>query len=229
MTRPPRVGAVVVAGGVGRRMGRGTDKQFLLLRGIPCVGHSLRALDAHPGVHEIVVVVRRANLDRCRRLVRKLALEKVCAIVPSGPRRRDSVVRGLRALGPATDIILVHDGARPCLSAGLLTAVVRSARRYGSGVAAAVVTDTVKRADGLGRVRDTVDRRGLWTVQTPQAFRASWLREAYRRLPPEAQSVTDDAGAVERMGRPVRLVCWPGPNPKITRPPDVELVKRLLA
>ena len=123
--------------------------------------------------------------------------------------------------------ILVHDGARPCITPELVRRVVEATRAHGAAIAALPVAETLKRG-AEGWVKETVPRDGLWTIQTPQGFRAELLREAHRRARADGVLGTDDAALVERLGAPVRLVPGLPGNLKITRPEDLPLARRLL-
>jgi len=152
---------------------------------------------------------------------------KVRAVVAGGAERQASVRQGLVAVPAEVGWIVVHDGVRPCITPELVERVVAEARRHRAAIAALPVAETLKRgADGW--VQATVERDGLWSVQTPQAFRADVLREAHRRAAAEGIAGTDDAALLERLGVPVRLVPGLPGNVKITRPEDLALAEALL-
>jgi 2-C-methyl-D-erythritol 2,4-cyclodiphosphate synthase len=151
---------------------------------------------------------------------------KVQAIIPGGNRRRDSVAAGLNAIA-GVDWIIVHDGARPFVSEVLIDRVLDAARRWGAATAALPVTDTLKQVSE-GHVRRTVNRGGLYAVQTPQAFRAGLLRDAHRQVP-MTEAVTDDAELVERLGEAVVIAPGDPANIKITTPDDLDLARRYAA
>ena len=222
--------AVVVAAGQSRRMGGNVEKTLLPLGAHPVLAHSLLAFERCPDVDEVVLVVRADRIADAEALVRDAGCAKVRRVVPGGATRLASVRAGVAACDPAAEVVAVHDGARPCVTPDLISRCVASARAFGSGVAAAKVTDTVKAvaADGVTVAR-TVDRAPLWTAQTPQAFRADVLRDALARAADDDPAITDEAAAVERTGAPVRLVASTSPNPKVTFPDDLALAERLLA
>ena len=220
--------AIVVAAGKSQRMGENVDKAFLTLGSRPVVAHALAAFERSPDVSEVVLVVRKDQLAAAEGAVRMFGLRKVRKIVPGGATRLASVRAGLAAANPDTTVFAVHDGARPAVPVPLIGACVESARKFGSGVAAAKITDTVKSVGRGGIVERTVDRAPLWAAQTPQCFRASVLRRALEAADDKDPSLTDEASAVERLGETVRIVENEDPNPKITRPGDVPLVTRLL-
>jgi 2-C-methyl-D-erythritol 4-phosphate cytidylyltransferase len=203
----------------------GAKKQALRLGGRTVLRWTLDALGGAP-LEGIVVAVPAEDVEAWRRRLRRCP--RLAAVVAGGGERQDSVAAGLAAVPPAAGVVLVHDGVRPCVTAALVERVLAAAREHGAAVAAWPVAETLKRgADGW--VAETVDRRGLWAVQTPQAFRADLLREAHRRAAAERHLATDDAGLVEWLGARVRLVPGEPDNLKITRPEDLALAARLLA
>ena len=222
--------AVVVAAGNSRRMGGNVDKTLLPLGAHPVLAHALLAFERCPAVDEVVLVVRADRVAASAALAREAGCAKVRRVVAGGATRLASVRAGVAACDPAAEVIAVHDGARPCVTPDLIARCVASAREFGSGVAAAKVTDTVKAVaeDGVTVAR-TVDRTPLWTAQTPQAFRAPILRDALARAADGDPAVTDEAAAVEQAGGAVRLVPSTRPNPKVTFPDDLALAERLLA
>ena len=218
--------AIIVAAGRGERMGAGVPKAFLTLGGEPLLVHSARVFDAAPSVSAIAVVVPAERMDEARALLRSMA--RPVTIVPGGRRRQDSVRAGLIAAPPTFDgIVLVHDAARPLLEIALVEAVAAAALRAGAAVPVLPVTDTIKRIED-GIVRATVDRADLGAAQTPQGFAIGLLREAYDAAERDAVVLTDEAMAVERMGRPVRAVPGSATNRKITTPDDLAWAEDVL-
>jgi 2-C-methyl-D-erythritol 4-phosphate cytidylyltransferase len=203
----------------------GRKKQDIRLGARPVLRWTLDVLDAAREVAGIVVAVPAEDVAAWRRRLRPC--RKVRAVVAGGPERQESVARGLAAVPPGAAWILVHDGARPCITPELVRRVVEATRTHGAAIAALPVAETVKRG-AEGWVKETVPRDGLWTIQTPQGFRAALLREAHRRARADGILGTDDAALVERLGAPVRLVAGLPGNLKITRPEDLPLARRLL-
>jgi 2-C-methyl-D-erythritol 4-phosphate cytidylyltransferase len=204
----------------------GRKKQDIALGGRSVLAWTLGVLEASPAVAGLVVAVPAEDVATWRRRLR--GHRKIRAVVPGGAERQDSVARGLAAVPPSVRWVLVHDGARPCVTPELVARVAASARAHGAAVAALPVAETLKRG-AEGWVEATVPRNGLWAVQTPQGFRAELLREAHRRAAADGVLGTDDAALVERLGVPVRLVPGVPGNVKLTRPEDLPLVAALLA
>jgi 2-C-methyl-D-erythritol 4-phosphate cytidylyltransferase len=221
------VAAIVAAGGVGARMGGPTPKQFRRLGPMPILLVTVGRFVGHPAVDQVVVVAPAPFADRTDRLLRPLARRRPLAVVPGGAERQDSVRLGLEAVSPAVEIVVVHDAVRPFVTAALISAVIAAARRDGGAVCGLPVTETLKRVAGPF-VEATVDRAGLWTVQTPQAFRAELLREAHDKARRDAFLGTDEAMLVERLGHRVRVVPGLEENIKITTPGDLRRARRMV-
>jgi 2-C-methyl-D-erythritol 4-phosphate cytidylyltransferase len=202
----------------------GGDKLFATIGGRPLLAHTLARFQESPEVDRIVLVMSEANLRRGRDLVAEHAFGKVSAVCAGGPRRQDSVRLGLEALGPC-EWVLVHDGARPLVTAELIERGLAAARETGAAVAAVPVADTVKLAAPDGTVERTLDRGRLWAAQTPQVFRYDLLLRAHREVTAE---VTDDAAMLEALGLPVKLYEGSPANIKVTTPEDLRLAEALL-
>ena len=209
-------------------MGGASDKAFLDLDSRPMVAYSLLAFQKCPDIDAIVLVVRPDKADPSRELCRALGVEKLAAVAEGGATRQDSVRAGLAALPSGTEVVTVHDAARPLVTPALVSRTVQSARECGTGVAAHRVVDTIKVVEEGMSVSSTPDRSKLWAVETPQSFRADLLRRAYGKVAEAGAVVTDDAGAVERLGDPVRLVESDLPNFKVTHPADLLLAAAVL-
>jgi 2-C-methyl-D-erythritol 4-phosphate cytidylyltransferase len=220
--------AIVVAAGKSERMGKDVDKAFLHLATKPVLAYSLQAFEACPDIDEVVLVVRKDRMESARGMAHMFGCSKVRKVVAGGSQRQDSVVNGLDAINPDAEIVAVHDGARPCVTPALISQTVSVAAKHGAAVAATKVTDTVKLVEKGTTVTRTLDRSKIWTVQTPQTFQVRLLREAYEAVRKKKLAVTDDASAVELLGRDVHLVSSVVPNIKITTIEDLPVVAVLL-
>jgi 2-C-methyl-D-erythritol 4-phosphate cytidylyltransferase len=201
-------------------MGGPAPKQFLRLGGVPLLVRTLRALAGSRVVRGLVVVAPPSAVERTRRLLGRHHVPRVLAVVAGGREREESVWLGLQAVPPAADLVVVHDGVRPFITGTLVRNVVEAAARYGAASCGLPVRETVKRVRE-GFVEETVDRGGLWLVQTPQAFRRTLLWEAHEKARRDGFLGTDDAVLVERLGVPVRMVAGLQENLKITTPDDL--------
>jgi len=224
------VRVLIPAAGAGRRMETGTNKQYLELAGRPVLARTLQVFEQHPLIDSITIIVAAAEVDFCQQeIVASGRFSKVAAVVAGGAERQDSVYCGLQACEAADDdLILIHDGARPLVSAALIDRVVAAVRRDGACLAAVPVKDTVKVVRD-GCVVDTPDRATLWLAQTPQAFRYDLIRAAHDRAAAEGVRATDDAQLAEWAGAGVRVVEGDYRNLKITTPEDLPVAERLLA
>lgn len=218
------VSAIIPAAGSGRRMGGGTAKQFLPLRGEPVLVRTVRLFSDCPLVDEIVIAA--ADLEATRALVGHIP--KVTRIVQGGPERQDSVWAALQAVHSRPRIVAVHDAARPLLPRDVLEGVLRAAADWPAQVVAVPVQDTIKQVGPDGVVVATPDRSTLWAVQTPQVFWADVLVRAFRQALAEGFRGTDDASLVERIGVPVRVYPGHPSNIKLTTPTDFRLAELLL-
>ena len=222
----PRCAAVVPAAGSSRRMG-GQDKILLPLDDIPVLIHTLRALSASERIQEIVVVTREDLIVPVGQLCRDCALDKVTKVLVGGATRADSVLIGVEEVSGRAELIAVHDGARPLVTVEVIDAAIRKAAECGAAAPAVPVKDTVKRAlDGV--VVETPDRTQLFAVQTPQVFDSDLLLGALRRAVEDGAAITDDCGAVERIGMKVCLTEGSYENIKITTPADMLMAEAIL-
>lgn len=220
--------AVVVAAGSGERLGVGLPKGFVDLAGEPLL---LRSLRLFVGVADAVVcVVGAEHLDRAARLVDGAGLPGV-RLVAGGATRQDSVSAGLSACPRSTRVVAVHDAARPLASQGLVRRTLAALQPPWDAVAPGLpLVDTVKLVEPqAGKVLRTVDRRGMWGVQTPQVFPRAVLERVHARVASAADAATDDLALVERAGGRVRLIAGERRNLKITYAEDLAIAEALVA
>jgi len=220
--------AIVVAGGKSERIGKGVDKVFLSLGSKPVLVYSLLAFEKCPDIEEVILVVRPERVDSARSITHMFGCNKVKKIVGGGQLRQISVSKGIEQLDETAEIVVVHDGARPCVTAELISATVKSAAEHGSGVAAVKITDTIKEVKRGMTVARTVDRTDLWAVQTPQAFKRELLVKAMEVMKKKKLTVTDESSAVELVSKDIRLVAASPFNVKITTPNDLILAAALM-
>jgi len=222
------ISALIVAAGRGTRMGPNIDKLFLEVSGRPIIAHTWARFDSAPAIDEIVLVVRTGLEGDFRQLGTALGVTKPFRVAEGGPERQDSVWNGLQALSVTTQIVAIHDGARPCITHELIDECIRAARDFGAAVAAQRVTDTIKESDDGVAISRTLDRSRLWAVQTPQAFQLEVIRRAITAARERGLNLTDDTAACELIQQPVRLVESRQPNPQVTVPGDLPLIDSLL-
>lgn len=217
-----RTSAIIVAAGAGTRFGE--PKQFAYLKGKPVLEWTLEAFQAHPEVDALVLVL--PDDDGLKHY--RMRYPKVVDCVRGGERRQDSVWQGFRLLDAAApEIILVHDGARPLVTADLVSRVIAAARADGAAVPVLAIEDTIKEVRD-GRVAGTVDRAFLARAQTPQGFRFEVLKKALESARRDRFYGTDEAALAERLGTPVTAVAGDPKNVKITTPVDMNIAEALL-
>lgn len=219
----PISAAIIVAAGSGNRFGG--DKITLPLAGRPVIAWSLTAFEESEAIETIVVVVPSGREEVFRNIARSLGLSKPVTVVVGGATRRESVIRGLASLPPDVELVAIHDAARPLVTPDLIRRCLESAVISGASAAAAPVTETLHLADQERNAVRTIDRTGLWAMQTPQVFRA----EPLGRLLGNASPGTDEVSAALEAGWKIPFVENLIPNPKITWPTDLETASALLA
>lgn len=221
------VSAIIAAGGRGSRFGGAQPKQLVTLGGVPILKRSIDAFLNGYAFDEVVVAVPSelaANPPSY--------LDDVI-VVEGGERRQDSVANAVRAVAPSSQVIVIHDAARPLVSPSLIERTIAAAIEHGAAIAALQARDTVKRADASRIIRDTLPRDEIFLAQTPQAFRVGVLRDALLRGEALAQAgtltdATDEAMLAEAAGHHVHLVEGDPRNLKITTPDDLDIAERLL-
>ncbi|MGI5825301.1 MAG: 2-C-methyl-D-erythritol 4-phosphate cytidylyltransferase [Bacillota bacterium] len=229
-----QVTAIVVAAGKGLRLGLGFNKVYAELAGKPVLAYSLEVLERNKDISQIIVVAAKSEIDAAKEVIEKYAVTKAKNIVAGGSTRFRSVAAALPYISCKSDVVLVHDGARPLLSAADLTAVIKAGSYDDGAILATPVTDTVKQVELFdnaeknqvrGVILHTPDRKLLWRALTPQVFPVEIFLEAYGSL---GCSVTDDASLLESCGANVKIVEGSSDNIKITNPVDLAVAELLL-
>jgi len=215
--------AIVPAGGLGSRMGSRRPKQYLRLGRAPILVATLRALARTRGLVGIVVAVPEAHVAATRRLLARQRVPRILDVVAGGADRQESVWRALQRVPERARWVVVHDGVRPFIDAGVVERV-RAAAAGGAATCGMPVRETVKRVRD-GSVEATIDRDGLWTTQTPQVFTRALLWEAHEKARRDGFAGTDDAVLVERLGTTVAMVPGLEQNLKITTREDLRTAR----
>ena len=217
---------VIVAAGRGERFGP-SAKVLAVAGGRPLLAWSLLAASQATCVGEILIVTGEQTDDAIRHMLIAIPMSIPVTVVTGGLRRQDSVAAGVAAVSPLSDVVLIHDGARPLATAALFDACAHEARRSGAAIVAVPVADTLKRVRELV-IEKTVSREALWGAQTPQGFRRDVIQRAIERTRIMDNEFTDEASLLEALGQPVRIVPGDRTNIKVTHPEDLELVDALL-
>jgi len=226
-----KVSAIITSAGKSNRMKRAfqTEKPYILLKQKPILAHTLSAFDKIDWINEIILVVGNQHVDRApKEIIKRYKLKKVNVVTAGGRTRTDSVRNGLAAVSPDADIILIHDGARPFVTKKTITDCIKTARKFGAAIAAVPATSTIKTASNTDFVKSTPDRKTLWEVQTPQAFRKDLILTAHKEARKKRIAATDDSCLVERLKRKVKIVMGSYDNIKITTPIDLKIAEAIL-
>lgn len=223
-----KTAAVIVAAGRSERFGGPVPKQYLEVAGRPLLAWTVQRFESATSIDAVLLVVAEDQLLYVsEKVVDPYGYTKVIKIVPGGESRQESVLKGLTRLPISTELVAIHDGARPLTHPDDIDAVVTVAAQDGAAMLAAKVTDTVKRAKD-NYILSTLDRSDLFLAQTPQVFGYDMIIEAHRRAAKEGCDVTDDAALIESAGFKIKLVESTFPNQKVTTREDMAAVATLL-
>ena len=224
-----KVVALIVAAGKGSRMGAKKGKPYIMLAGKPILAHTLSEFERCSLIDETVLIVAKNDVEHSRvSIVETFKCTKVSRIIVGGLKRQDSVWAGLKALRNDSELVMVHDGARPFVSQEILEKSIHETVTCGATIAAVPVKDTVKMVSEQKEVLGTLDRDKMWMVQTPQTFRLDILKMAFEKAFKDGFYGTDDASLVERMGVKVNVIPGSYANIKITTPEDLVLGEAIL-
>lgn len=218
--------AVIVAAGAGERFGNAAKVMTPLLDR-PVLAWTLDAFAQSSRTTGIVIVVGQHTKDDIAAMLAEGSWPKVIAVVPGGDTRQQSMANGVTAVPEGTDIVVVHDAARPLVLPERIDACIEAAIDRGGAILAAPLTDTIKRAVE-GEIIETIDRSMLWGAQTPQAFRADRMRIMAALAAAAEPGITDEASLAERFGYPVQIVISDSRNLKITHPYDLLIAEAIL-
>ncbi|MEN9766994.1 MAG: hypothetical protein RLZZ32_954 [Cyanobacteriota bacterium] len=220
---------LIACAGSGRRMGAERNKLLLEVCGRPVLAWTLEAALASDSIRWIGIVGQAVDREDIEALVAAADAQVPVVWIQGGDTRQDSVCNGLAALPEGASSVLIHDGARCLVEPALIDRCAAAVQAGAAVIAAAPVTDTIKRVDGSGVIQDTPDRSVLWGAQTPQGFAVEQLRQAHAQARAEGWSVTDDASLFERLGWPVKVMESSPSNIKITTPFDLTIAAAVLA
>ena len=220
---------LIACAGSGRRMGAERNKLLLAVAGRPVLAWTLEAALASPEIRWIGIVGQPVDQADIEALVAAASPDRPVVWIQGGDTRQESVSNGLAALPEGAEAVLIHDGARCLVEPELIARCAEAVAAGKAVIAAAPVTDTIKRVDGDGVIQGTPDRAELWGAQTPQGFPVEQLRQAHARATAEGWSVTDDASLFERLGWPVQVIASSPANIKITTPFDLTVAEAVLA
>lgn len=213
---------ILLAGGIGSRMQMQMPKQYLPIKNKPIALYSFEVFLDMPEIHEIIVV--------CNQEYEHLFItaKKPVIFAEPGERRQDSVYHGLQAVSPDTELVCIHDSARPFITPEIVRRVLEAGILYGAATVGIPAKNTIKECNEFAFVKHTPDRSRMWEIQTPQVMRASLLREGFNQVHKKNLTVTDDVSIVEHMKYPVKLVDGDVRNVKITTQEDLLIAEQFL-
>lgn len=220
-----KTSAIIAAAGSGKRMGAGTNKQWILLKGIPMLARTLTVFQSCPVINEIVIAAAPQEVEDVKQLAKEYKITKVTEVVAGGQTRQQSVSNALKTA--QGELVLVHDGARPFVTEEELIQVTKAVEQYGIAALGMKVKDTIKLVSSDGTVEQTLPREQLWAAATPQGFfreQLLQLHEQWKNTP-----VTDDCMLAELSGKPVKMVLCGNQNIKITTPEDLAFAEVILS
>ncbi|HEY6968453.1 MAG TPA: 2-C-methyl-D-erythritol 4-phosphate cytidylyltransferase [Candidatus Angelobacter sp.] len=233
-----KVVAIIPAAGLGTRMAPGgkralPSKQFFEINGAPILVHTLRVFARNRQVSQIVVALRKNEMERFSRQLEKEKLSGKVVMVEGGEHRQESVANALASLKAAKDdIVLVHDAVRPFVDDEIIGNVIREVEKHGAAIAGLPAVDTIKQVDRAAEgalITSTIPRERVVQAQTPQGFRYELMKKAFDSAVADGFIGTDEASLVERLGAEVWVVMGSARNIKITTPADLELAEFLIA
>ena len=223
------ISAIILAGGKGKRMGSAISKQFIDIKGKPIIYYTLKKFSENKKIDNIIVVLPEDEVKYFKENILKKYELRINKIVIGGKERQDSVYNALKSLkNSSTDIVLIHDGARPFISERIINEGIKFAEIYGAAAPGVMPKDTIKVKNEKNFSIDTPNRANLVSIQTPQVFKFDEILECHKKIRYNGEMVTDDTMVVEKYGYSVYLYDGEYTNIKVTTPEDLILAERLI-
>ena len=223
------ISAIILAGGKGKRMGASVSKQFIELKGKPIIYYTIKKFEENKNIDNIVVVLPPDEVSYFKEEILKKYSLKIDKIVLGGTERQDSVYNALKSIADTeTDIVLIHDGARPFISNRIINDGIKYANEYGAAAPGVMPKDTIKVKNENNFSINTPDRSSLVAIQTPQVFKYKEILKCHEKVKVNKEVVTDDTMVVEKYGYKVYLYKGEYTNIKVTTPEDLILGEKLI-
>ncbi len=226
-SQKPKISCIVAAAGKGSRMKAELNKIFLEYGGKPILAHTLEALEYCPLIDEIIIVTSECDMLACQDIAREFSISKVTTITKGGKERQDSVRNALAQLAANSEIVLIHDAARPLVTQTVIEQVVNDVMAFGAAAPGVPCKQTIKKRDDDGMICGTPDRSRLYEIQTPQGFRRDLICRAHENALKHQLTGTDDCYLVEQLGARVKISEGDYRNIKITTPEDLFIAECL--
>ena len=219
---------LLVAGGLGTRLGTDQPKALIPIGGVPMFIQALNPFSQLGLISDAIVAAPKSHIDAFQKLIEKEHANESIEVISGGKERQDSVKAGLAGLSSSTEIVVIHDAARPFIGKEIILKALEAAEKCGAATVAIPCTDTILVSQKETWLDHTPDRKNLWACQTPQVFRVSVIQEAFQNASKEDFLGTDDASLVRRAGGQVQLIEGSPTNIKITTPEDLDYAEYLL-
>jgi len=214
---------------LGKRMNAKISKPFIPIYGKPIIAYTLEKFEQCKFIEGVYLIVNQRERDLYKKnVISKYNFSKVKRLIDGGRTRQNSVYNGLKSLDEDTDIVVIHDGARPFIEETLIQSSVKAAQKYGAAILAIPIKDTIKKSRKYRFIKETIDREHVWRAQTPQTFRYDLIFSSYKKAYQDKLYVTDDAAIVEKYGHKVKIVIGSEENIKVTTPFDIVIAENLL-
>ncbi len=224
-----KIVALIAAAGLGKRMNAKISKAFIPIFGKPILAYTVEKFEQCKFIEKIYLIVNQKEKDFCsKNIILKHNFSKVQELIKGGETRQDSVYNGLKVLDPDTDIVVIHDGARPLIEEDIIHKSIKTAQKYGAAIAAIPLKDTIKKSRKDFFINKTLNREEIWRAQTPQTFKYDIVLSAYHQAYKDRFFTTDDASIVERYGHKVKMIIGSEENIKITTPFDIIIAESFL-
>jgi len=224
-----KIVALIAAAGKGKRMNARISKPFIYISGKPILAYTIEKFEKCKIIDKICLIVSPEEKEMCyKNIILRYNFSKVKELVDGGETRQDSVYNGIKALDKDTDIVVIHDGARPLVEETIIRDSIEKAQKYGAAIAVIPIKDTVKKSENDFFINKTLNREKIWRAQTPQTFKYDIILTAHHQAFKDKYLVTDDAAIVERYGHKVKLIIGSKENIKITTPFDIIMAEIFL-
>jgi len=224
-----KIVALIAAAGKGKRMNARISKPFIPVSGKPILAYTIEKFERCRLIDKIYLIVSREEKELCsRNIILKYNFSKVQELIDGGETRQDSIYNGLKALDKDTDIVVIHDGARPLIEETIIQDSIETAQKYGAAITAIPIKDTVKKCGKDFFINKTLNREEIWRAQTPQTFKYDLILPAYHKAYKDKCLTTDDAAIIERYGHKIKLIIGSEENIKITTPFDIIVAENFL-
>ena len=221
--------AIIAAGGTGSRMGLDFNKLFLMIDEKPVLAHTLDVFEGCTKIDEVIIVANERDIQTVKEIVEDFGYSKVKTIATGGETRQESVYKGLLCVSDDTEVVAIHDAARPLINPLVINQCIDTAYEFGASAAGVPAKDTLKRTDSQNVITETVDRDSIVLIQTPQCFKKDVILKAHEKAVSDGFLTTDDCAVAENYGVNVKVIPGNALNLKLTTPDDYYALSALIS